>query len=167
MKWGRIGAVTAVLALALFWMWALFFASKESINRIGDREWSDRAETICDTAREEREALADYRELEGDNAAMLAERADLVDQASDIVEGALDDVIAVTPSDDKGQALVPQWEGDYRQYIADRREYTVRLRNGEDVPFSETAVEGIPISERIERFANDNDMSSCAPPTDL
>ncbi len=167
MKWGRIGAVAAFLALTLFWIWALVFASKESINRIGDREWAARAEAICSAAREEREGLADYRELEGDDAAMLAERADLVDQATAIVEGALDDVVAVTPNDEKGRGIVPDWIADYRQYIADRRTYSERLRNGDDVPFSETAAEGIPISERIERFANDNDMSSCAPPTDL
>jgi len=166
-RWGRIGAVAAFLALALFWIWALLFASKESINRIGDREWSNRAESICAAAREEREALADYRELAGEDAAMLAERADLVDQATDIVEDALDEVVVVIPIDEKGQGIVPDWEADYRRYLADRRTYSERLRNGEDVPFSETAIEGIPISERIERFANDNDMSSCAPPTDL
>ena len=73
----------------------------------------------------------------------------------------------MTPIDEKGQGIVPDWEADYRRYLADRRAYSERLRNGEDVPFSETAIEGIPISERIERFANDNDMSSCSPPTDL
>ena len=98
--------------------------------------------------------MADYRELEGDDVAMLAERADLVDQATAIVEGALDEVVAVTPTDEKGQGIVPDWEADYRRYLADRRAYSERLRNGEDVPFSETAIEGIPISERVERFAS-------------
>ena len=33
-----------------------------------------------------------------------------------------------------------------------------------DGPFTETAVDGVPISERIETFAGDNEMPSCAPP---
>lgn len=168
MRIRRAAVVVAVVALVAFWTWALFFASKDSINMIGDEAWSQRAEQLCADAEAAREELADYRELdEGDRAALLTERAEIVDQATDIVEDTLDDVVSVTPTDDKGRAIVPQWEDDYRQYVADRRVYADRLRSGEDVPFSETAVDGIPISERIERFANDNRMPACAPPTDL
>ena len=168
MKIGRWAALAAVLGLAAFWTWALFFASKESINRIEDRAWAERAESICADAREDREALADYRELADADAAMLAERADLVDLATDITTAALDEVVATQPTDAKGRELVPQWEADYRQYLADRRTYAERLRtSGENSTFSETAIDGIPISERIERFALDNEMEACAPPSDL
>lgn len=167
MKLGRLAALVAVLAGAAFWIWALFFASRESVNKIEDRGWAERAEAICVVARDDREALADYRELEGSDAAMLTERAAIVDRATDIVETALDEVVSVTPTDAKGQDLVPQWEADYRQYLADRRDYAERLRAGEDVPFSETALDGIPISEKLQRFAADNEMPTCAPPTDL
>ncbi|MFV0309313.1 MAG: hypothetical protein ACK5OX_16395 [Desertimonas sp.] len=167
MRAGRIAALVAILAGVAFWTWALFFASKESINRIEDRAWAERAEGICVAARDEREALADFREMERGNDAMLSERAGLIDQATDIVEDALDEIVAVEPADDKGQEIVPQWEADYRRYIADRRSYTQTLRAGEDTAFSQTAVDGIPITERIERFANDNDMPTCAPPTDI
>lgn len=167
MKLGRAAAVAAVLAGAAFWIWALFFASRESVNKIDDRAWAERAEDICVAARDDREALADYREMEQADAAMLAERGALIDRATDIVEAALDDVVSVTPSDPKGQDLVPQWEADYRRYVDDRRTYAERLRAGEDGPFTETALEGIPISEKLERFARDNEMPACAPPTDL
>lgn len=167
MRIGRWAALAAVLAGAAFWTWALFFASKESINRIEDRAWAERAESICVAARDEREALADYREMANADAVMLAERADVVERATDIVTDALDEVVAVAPDDEKGRAIVPLWEADYRQYLEDRRAYAERLRRGETVAFSETAVEGIPISERIERFAVDNDMPTCAPPTDV
>ena len=54
---------------------------------------------------------------------------------------------AGTPSDAKGQDLVPQWEADYRTYIADRRAFTADLRDsGENLPFYETQVSGIPIT---------------------
>src|SRR5210317_2079225 len=49
--WRQIGARVAVLtvmiAFAAFWTWALFFASKEAVNRIGDVEWAERAEAVC------------------------------------------------------------------------------------------------------------------------
>ena len=34
-------------------------------------------------------------------------------------------------------------------------------------PITVEAVEGIPISEKLEQFAGDNEMPSCAPPHDL
>jgi hypothetical protein len=79
----------------------------------------------------------------------------------------LDDVVAVAPTDAKGAEIVPQWEADYRTYLEDRREYADRLRGGADVAFTETAVDGIPISDKVEVFAGDNQMPSCAPPHDL
>jgi hypothetical protein len=163
----RTVIIVAVAGLAAFWVWALFFASKEAINKIDDRDWAARAEAICESAEAERELLVDERVIDPDDPAMLAERGDIVDEATDIVETMLDDVVAVTPSDDKGQAIVPQWEADYRTYIANRREFSERLRTGENEPFTEAAVDGIPISEKLEQFAGDNEMPSCAPPRDL
>jgi hypothetical protein len=156
-----------VVAFAAFWIWALFFASKESINRIGDRAWAARAEGICAAAEIERQALADYRVIDDADASMLAERAALVDRATDIVVAMLDDVVAATPQDPKGREIVPQWEADYRVYLEDRRAYTDRLRAGDDGAFTETALDGIPISDKVETFAGDNEMPSCAPPRDL
>ena len=95
---------------------------------------------------------------------MLRERADIVDGATDIIEQMVDDVVAAVPTDDKGQAIVPDWEADYRTYLQNRRDFADELRGGENVPFREAEHEGIPISERIEAFAGDNDMASCAPP---
>jgi hypothetical protein len=165
-RW-RYVLVPVLIGFAAFWIWALFFASKEAINRIDDHGWARRAESICAAAQADREALADYRELDGEDPAMLAERAALVDQATAIVTQMLDDVVAVAPTDAKGAEIVPQWEADYRTYLKDRREYADRLRGGADVAFTETAVDGIPISDKVEVFAGDNQMPSCAPPHDL
>ena len=79
----------------------------------------------------------------------------------------LNDVVAVAPTDDKGAEIVPLWEADYRTYIEDRREYTDGLRAGEIAGFTETALEGLPISEKLTTFADENEMPSCAPPTDM
>ncbi len=156
-----------VVGLVVFWVWALFFASKESVNKIDDRAWAARAEAICADAEVRRQALADFRPVDDDDPTMVAERGELVDQATDVVEQMLDQVVAVTPSDAKGADLVPLWERDYRTYLEDRRQYADLLRTGRNDAFTETAVDGIPISEKLERFAGDNEMPSCAPPIDL
>ncbi|MET0579116.1 MAG: hypothetical protein ABW122_10690, partial [Ilumatobacteraceae bacterium] len=82
----RVVLTFVVLGFAAFWIYALFFASKESINRIGDDAWAERAQGICEVADVEREALADFRVVDEDDPAMVAERGDLVDRATDIVE---------------------------------------------------------------------------------
>jgi hypothetical protein len=164
----RVALVLGLVCFAAFWTWALFFASKEPINRIGDRAWAARAEQICVTADRQRLELADFRTMEGADAALVNERADIVDRATDIIEQMLDDVMAQSPTDAKGQDLVPQWGSDYRTYIADRRLFTESLReSGENLPFYETEAGGIPISEKLEVFAADNNMATCSPPRDL
>ena len=167
--WGWLFALICV-GFAVFWVWALFFASKEAVNKIGDRAWATRAEGICATAKNDMQALHDFRRIDHDSpqlAAMLAERADIVDRATDLVEHMLDEVVVVMPTDRKGLALVPQWEADYRTLIANRREYSDELRQGHDESFHEAAVDGIPISDKLTRFADDNYMPSCAAPLDL
>jgi hypothetical protein len=166
-RFWRTVILLAVAGLAAFWVWALFFASKEAVNKIDDREWTQRAEDICSAAQAQRAELIDERRLDPSDPAMLAERATIVDEATDIVETMLDDVVAVAPNDDKGMAIVPQWEADYRTYLDNRRAFTDRLRAGENEPFRETAVDGIPISDKLEQFAGDNEMPSCGPPRDL
>ncbi len=156
--WRGVLVLLAVAALVTFWTWALFFASKEAINKIGDREWAARAEAICEPVK------AELRDLELLASADLGVRADLVERSTDLLAGMLDEIVAVEPSDAKGRELVPQWEGDYRTLLADRYAYAEQLRAGTDGPFTESAVDGLPITERIETFAGDNEMPSCAPP---
>jgi hypothetical protein len=163
----RLAVGSAVVVLVVFWTYALIFASKEAVNKIDDREWAARAETICQEANEAREGLADFRRVDPEDDAMLRERADIVDRASDIVEQMVDDVVAVEPTDDKGRAIVPDWEADYRIYLQNRRDFADEIRSGDNVAFREAEREGVPISERIGTFAGDNEMESCAPPRDV
>ena len=165
--WVRALLTLMCVGFAAFWIWALFFASKESVNRIGDAQWAERAQSICADASAERIALIDLRRIENDDPSLLTEKAGIVDQATDILDEMIDDLEAVPPTDPKGADIVPLWIDDYRTYLQDRRNYSDRLRGGDNVAFSETAVDGIPISEKLQRFAGDNDMNACAPPTDL
>ncbi len=157
-----------VVGFAAFWIWALFFASKEAVNRVDDRAWAARGEQICLEATELRLELTDLRTIVDAGPAMIRERADIIDNATEILDDMIDGLVAVTPNDLKGQEIVPLWEADYRTYLQDRRNFTEELREtGENIPFYETKVRAIPISEKIATFAVDNEMPSCAPPYDL
>jgi hypothetical protein len=166
--WVRALLTLIVIGFAAFWIWALFFASKESVNRIDDRAWAERAEQICVDATEARIELTDLTRIDQAGPELIMRRAAIVDESTDILERMLDDVVAVDPSDEKGRGIVPLWEEEYRTYLQDRRNYADRLRaSGENLPFTETPVQGIPISERLTTFAAENDMLACAPPIDL
>ena len=75
----------SIVLLLVFWVWALFFASKEAVNKIEDTRWAARAEAIC----------VDYdlqlRALEAEASADLSVRADLVDESTDLLGEMLDD----------------------------------------------------------------------------
>lgn len=166
--WLRGLLLVILAAFAVFWIWALFFASKEAVNRIDDRAWAERAQTICIEATEERIALADLTRIDQAGPELIERRAEIVDESTDILEQMLDDVVAVAPTDEKGQGIVPLWEDEYRIYLGDRRAYADQLRaSGENLAFYETAVDELPVSERLATFAGDNEMSACAPPIDL
>jgi cephalosporin hydroxylase len=154
----KVVLIAAIVVLVVFWGWALFFASKEAVNKIGDEAWSERAEAIC------AEYDIELQTIEARREAAPEARAALVIQSTDLMSDMLDEVVVVMPTDEKGQAIVPDWEADYRTLLADRYAYAERLSAGENVPFTETAVDGVPITERIETFAGDNAMPSCAPP---
>lgn len=152
---------------ATFWIWALFFASKEGVNRIEDRAWVESAQSICETAADERTALANYTRLDEGGAELIRQRADIVDEATDTLERMLNSLEALPLTGEKGQAIIPLWIDEYRTYLGDRRTYTEQLReSGENLPFYETANQ-IPISERLATFAADNEMPACKPPLDL
>ncbi len=153
--------------IGAMWVYALFFASKEVVNEINDVAWTERAEVICKEAATERIALADFRTINDAGADALFERAKIVDLATDTLDDMLLKLEATKPTDAKGQAIIPLWISDYRKYIGDRRAYTDQLRLGSNVPFGESIVMGIPLSEKLATFAADNYMKSCKPPMDL
>jgi hypothetical protein len=166
-SFGRVFIGTAISLLGMMWIYALFFASKESINQIGDTAWQQRAESICNETAIARKELSDYRLITEMGPDALSERADIVDKATAMLVDMLNQLAASTPTDAKGAELVPLWITDYRTYIADRNAYSQMLRNGVNNAFAETMIEGLPLSEKIATFAADNYMVSCKPPRDL
>ena len=157
-----------VIALMLvMWVYALFFASKEKINRVSDRDWAERSEQICADARLELYGLADYRKLDEVGGDALAQRADIVEQANTILRQMVVDVGNVAYSSDKAGRVIPLWLADWNTYLDDRDAYVAQLRTGDGGGFAETMVDGSPISKFITDFAVDNSMKSCQDPLDL
>lgn len=150
------------------WVYAFLFASRESVNQIGDSSWQQRSQQRCLLAQDERFALEDNSPMDPTDREALRKKADIVDKATDSLERAIDDIEIDVPSDEKGRAIVPLWIADYRTYIRDRREFAAALRTADRRPyFSESEVEGVPISEKIGKFARENKMKACQPPKDL
>jgi hypothetical protein len=161
----RVGLGIIVALMVAMWFYAFFLSPRESINRVGDRSWSSRAEEVCQASRIELAGLADTRRIESTEDLLI--RADLVEQATEILAVMVNEVFGVLPADEKGLAISDMWRRDYETYLQDRRTYISQLRDGINEPFAETQVEGIPLSEKLGTFARANDMDSCAPPSDL
>ncbi|MFM7410035.1 MAG: hypothetical protein ACKO3L_04445, partial [Actinomycetota bacterium] len=106
--------IVVCVGIAAMWVYAFGFASKESVNRIGDPQWQQYAESRCASAKEERIALADMRKVNEVGPEALRERAIIVDKATDTLQRAIDDISAQPIADAKGQAIVPLWLADYR-----------------------------------------------------
>ncbi|MEY2779314.1 MAG: hypothetical protein RL623_494, partial [Actinomycetota bacterium] len=143
----------SILGLLAMWIYAFGFASKESVNKISDTVWTQKAESICKKAADKRMQLVDTRQISDAGPDALLERAKIVDLATDTLEEALASITQLQVSDEKGKAIVPLWLLDYQQHVKDRREYASMLRSGINKPFSETMVDGLPISEKISTFA--------------
>lgn len=163
----RIAKTAAVVFIAFMWFYAFVLAPRESANNIDDPAWSARSEEACLRARDTRTGLADLSKIDPNDPATVRRKGEIVDKATDSLEDAIDAIEKDTPATAKGMALAPEWIRDYRTYISDRRDYARSLRTGRISEFSETQVEGIPISERLGKFARENRMPACQPPRDL
>ena len=75
----RVLLYGSVVLLIGFWIWALFFASKEAVNKIGDEAWAARAETICADTR------VQLRALDAEASGDLGVRAGLVDTSTGLL----------------------------------------------------------------------------------
>lgn len=163
----RLSLIVVCAAIGVMWVYAFVFSPRESINKIYDVAWATAADQRCSEARTERAELSDLSTFNINDAAALNKRADIVEKANESLARMIDDLQTIAISTDKGRALVPQWLDDYRTYLDDRADYVTLLRSGTFDRFSETQFEGVPISERIGKFAKDNEIRACIPPFDL
>jgi hypothetical protein len=155
------------LIIAIFWVYAFLFASKEGVNVLEDKAWTVRAEEICRNANLERDKLVDLRRINSVEGDALAERADIIDKATVIIQKMLDDVTAEVPTGVDDAKLTEIWRGIYQDWIDGRINYTAKLRTGENAPFAESMREGSPVSDSINDFTTNNRMKSCGAAMDL
>ena len=79
--------LTVVIALiCAMWIYGLFFASKQAVNKFDDRLWAEKAQSRCLIAEQQRIELADYRIVDDLGADAIAKRAMIVDKATDTIE---------------------------------------------------------------------------------
>jgi len=167
-RFTRILLTVICVGIAGMWVYAFGFAPRESFNKINDSAWQARAQAHCKAAENIRFSFEDLTPMKADDPLALQKKAKLVDAATDALEDAINLIAADRPSDAKGQELVPEWIADYRIYISDRRAFAVALQGASVRPFfAESEVQGVPISERISKFARENDMKTCQTPYDL
>ena len=167
-KFTRVLLTAICVLIAAMWVYAFGFAPRESINKIHDTAWQARAQAHCKTAENLRFSIKDVTPMKANDSVALKHKAKLVDEATDSLEVAINLIAADRPADAKGQQLVPEWIADYRTYISDRRAFAEALRTASTRPFfAETEVQGVPISERISKFARENSMKTCQTPYDL
>jgi hypothetical protein len=151
------------------WVYALFFASQEAPDRVQDATWRARVQTICTGYEQKRQALANTTGgyIKNPTPEQMVERAALVDQATDLLEAAVRDSQAVQPASAHDQQVVAKYVGYWGTLIADRRAYTAVLRTGRMVAYSESLVNGTPVTNLITDFTVVNGLSSCTPPNEL
>jgi hypothetical protein len=156
------GAVTVVLAMAIFWIYVLFVAPSAPEDKLNDAAFPRAAQPVCTNA---------VDDLRNDNllnqpASTPAQRADLVELADTRLAVMVQQLRALTPpaTTDDGHA-VSAWLDDWDQWLSDRSTWVAKLRAGQDVSFDEKARDnGEPNSKALNAFAVTNEMAACVTP---
>lgn len=152
----------AVLAVnAVFWgailAWTLLADHGRVPDQLEDRSFPTAAEPICASARAEVAALGNPAFVR-----TIEERADLVDRQDAVFVAMVDELRALPRPDGEHGAWVAAWLDDWATHIADRQRWADVLHGGQDPPFVETARAGQQVSRAVDRFAEVNEMASCA-----
>jgi hypothetical protein len=158
------GVLVIVLALiALMWIYAFFVASSANLNRVADKAWAARNEQLCASAKAKIDALPPAR-----TAKTPIERANVLDQANGYVADLIDLLKAnkISGSTRDGH-LVQLWLADWDLYLSNRRDYAAVLHKNLDRAFAVSLRDGTPITERLDGFADINNMVSCETPGDV
>ncbi len=158
--WAKVQLLIVVLIGAGWigiWTWTVAVDPGDPPDFLDDRSYPEAAEPICAVAVEE------VREL--GNPAFVdtpEERADLVDRQGAVFAGMVDELDDLPRPDGEQGGWIEAWLADWEIHLDDRAAWAARLHAGDDPPFVETARGNDQISEAIDRFAEVNEMPSCA-----
>ena len=153
---GRVAAIVISLGIALMWVYVFVTAgSYRPPGWLEDRTFPKAAERVCAsyTPRFEEIPLAN-------TARTSTERADLVDEATALLADRRDELETIVPDTDDAR-FIRAWLADWKVHLADREDYSRRLRGNPAAEFRETAKETSQISKVLDKFAKDNRMASC------
>ncbi len=166
MRWsiGRVAAVVAVVAIALFWLWIFSGAPKKANpDRLTDRTYAASLETRCKAALDQIDELPSPVTIKDPEV-----RADQVDTVTAILDDMLDDIEADAPKQGGAAVSMKGWLKDWRTYLEDRRDFTKRLREDPTERFLVSVSPlGDSVDKTIEIFTQVNDIPSCATPGDI
>ncbi len=158
-----------VLATTGMWIYAFFFASRHSPDKVPDRALAAAAQAVCLDTKGRIDALpvaGTFRKIEP-LAEALRQRAVVLDQANDILAEQIARIRALVPADAETARLTGEWLADWDLYLQDRRAHSDELKAGKDAPFAERTYKESPISNRMNAFARVNVMPRCQTPQDL
>lgn len=165
-RWGRALAAATVAITVAIWGYVVYLAvgpgRAEPPDRLADPAFSIAAEQRC------AEALAVVARLPPAPATPEhEERAAVLRRANATFGAMLADLEHMAPGGEDGH-LVRLWLADWRAYLQDRERFTARLATDPNARLLLTpAAGGFHITERIDAFAADNWMPSCASPMDV
>lgn len=161
---GRVLTVLTVLGLVVFWIWILSGApSRDNPDRIDDRAFLTTMRDRCTVANKAINHLTPAAE-----SPTAAERADVVDQATAILDRLIDRIEADAPRTGDDAVRFRGWIRDWRTYLANRRDYTRRLRAN---PSARLLLDVNKAHDSVDRaitnFADINDSPTCEAPGDV
>lgn len=160
---GRIAAVAVLLVFAIMWIYVLVNTGKyHPAQWLADRTFPNAAEQVCASALKDLRSMPPARD-----AATPAARADVVDQGTARLATMENDLRALVIRGTEREAFVRQWVDDFGIYLADRTDYTARLRADPTAEFLETVKYETQISKSLNAFAAVNKMESCQTPGDV
>jgi hypothetical protein len=159
---GRLLAILAVTAMVLMWIYIFSGVAREDPpDSLSDPAFTAAAEPLCATAVDEVAGLPSAGAVTD-----AVERAEVLDEANAVFTAMVAELDAITVSDDSDADLIGQWLDDWRTVLDDRQAFADRLRVDEEAELLVTARGGRQITLTLDRFAEINDMPSCATPLD-
>lgn len=158
----RVAITVLIAGLAV--MWILAFAGVGKPKRpLQDVAWTERAQTVCESAMTKVDALP-----KAHTSKTPAARAVVVDQGTDVLATMISDLQRTAPKDPHDGPLLKRWFQEWAKYLGDRRTFSQALRTeGAKARFEVTAEGGTQITVNMDGFATANHMRACSSPDDV
>jgi len=158
---GRTVAVSLVLALALMWIYVLFVANPENVDKLKSSSFGTQAQPVCRATIDRLSQLGLVNQI----VKTPVDRAELVDKTDVELKAMVARLRTITVADADDAHAVNAWLADWDQWLADHAAWSAKLHQGENAQFFEKQRDnGAPNSKALNDFAQINSMPACATP---